>query len=134
MQRPLRCGDYATLLQRPAHSAFPRELNDLDALRPGARVNGLAGFVLHSTVRMQFTDSDTRRPGIPLERMETPDVLACVEPFTAARPGELELLGRGAIRLRKTSGSVLVSEVSAIRRPYWTEAAPDATATRQKTG
>lgn len=59
---------------------------------------------------MQFTDSDTRRPGIPLERMETPDVLACVEPFTAARPAELELLGRGAIRLRKTSGSVLVSE------------------------
>ncbi|MBL8975364.1 MAG: Crp/Fnr family transcriptional regulator [Myxococcales bacterium] len=55
-------------------------------------------------------DSDTKRPSIPLERMETPDVLACVEPFTAARPAELELLGRNTTRLRKTPGSVLSSE------------------------
>jgi len=55
-------------------------------------------------------DTETRRPSIPLERMETADVLACVEPFIAARPGELELLGRAALRLRKTAGSVLVSE------------------------
>ena len=55
-------------------------------------------------------DSDTKRPSIPLERMESADVLACVEPFTAARPAELELLGRNAARLRKTPGSVLSSE------------------------
>src|SRR5688572_5667763 len=59
---------------------------------------------------MQLTDSETKRPNIPLERMETADVLACVEPFTAARPAELELLGRTAVRLRKVPGSVLVSE------------------------
>lgn len=59
---------------------------------------------------MQPMDTETRRPSIPLERMETADVLACVEPFIAARPGELELLGRTAQRLRKTAGSVLVSE------------------------
>jgi len=56
------------------------------------------------------TDSDTKRSAIPLERMETVDVLACVEPFIAARPAELELLGRTAVRLRKAPGSVLVSE------------------------
>ena len=56
------------------------------------------------------TDLDTKRPAIPLERMETADVLACVEPFVAARPAELELLGRTAVRLRKAPGSVLVSE------------------------
>ena len=56
------------------------------------------------------TDSDTKRPAIPLERMETVDVLACVEPFVAARLAELELLGRTAVRLRKAPGSVLVSE------------------------
>jgi CRP/FNR family cyclic AMP-dependent transcriptional regulator len=55
-------------------------------------------------------DSEARRPTIPLERMETADVLACVEPFTAARPSELELVGRSAVRLRKAAGSVLISE------------------------
>lgn len=59
---------------------------------------------------MQPIDLETRRPNIPLERMETADVLACVEPFTTARPAELELLGRTALRLRKTPGSVLISE------------------------
>lgn len=59
---------------------------------------------------MQNIDSETRRPTIPLERMETADVLACVEPFTAARLGELDLVGRSAVRLRKAAGSVLVSE------------------------
>ncbi len=59
---------------------------------------------------MQLLDSDSKRPSIPLERMESADVLACVEPFTAARPAELELLGRNAARLRKTPGSVLSSE------------------------
>jgi len=56
------------------------------------------------------TDLDSKRPSIPLERMETADVLACVEPFITARPSELELLGRTAVRLRKAPGSVLVSE------------------------
>ncbi len=73
-------------------------------------MGALASFVLHSTIRMQNIDSDTRRPTIPLERMETADVLACVEPFTAARTGELELVGRSAVRLRKAAGSVLISE------------------------
>jgi CRP-like cAMP-binding protein len=59
---------------------------------------------------MQLTDSETKRPNIPLERMETADVLACIEPFVTARPAELELLGRTAVRLRKVPGSVLVSE------------------------
>ena len=56
-------------------------------------------------------DTETKRPiTIPLERMETADVLACVEPFTATRPEELELLARSAVRLRKTPGSVLLGE------------------------
>jgi len=42
--------------------------------------------------------------------METADVLTCVEPFVAARPAEIELLARSAVRHRKTSGSVLMSE------------------------
>ncbi len=59
---------------------------------------------------MQVLDSDTKRPSIPLERLETSEVLACVEPFTAARSSELELLGRSTVRLRKPPGSVLISE------------------------
>jgi CRP/FNR family cyclic AMP-dependent transcriptional regulator len=56
-------------------------------------------------------ESEAKRPiTIPLERMETADVLACVEPFTAARPEDLELLARSAVRLRKTPGSVLLGE------------------------
>jgi CRP/FNR family cyclic AMP-dependent transcriptional regulator len=57
------------------------------------------------------TESEARRPNnIPLERMETVDVLACVEPFTTSRPAELELVARSAVRLRKTPGSVLLGE------------------------
>ncbi len=60
---------------------------------------------------MHTVESETKRPNtIPLERMETVDVLACVEPFMAARPSELEGLARTAVRVRKTPGSVLVSE------------------------
>jgi CRP-like cAMP-binding protein len=56
-------------------------------------------------------ETEAKRPTtIPLERMETVDVLACVEPFTAARPAELELVARGAVRLRKPPGSVLIGE------------------------
>ena len=56
-------------------------------------------------------ETETKRPNnIPLERMETADVLACVEPFVTARPAELEQLARATIRLRKAPGSVLTGE------------------------
>jgi CRP/FNR family cyclic AMP-dependent transcriptional regulator len=58
-----------------------------------------------------LTESEAKRPNnIPLERMETVDVLTCVEPFTAARPAELDQVGRTAVRLRKPPGSVLIGE------------------------
>jgi CRP-like cAMP-binding protein len=53
---------------------------------------------------------DNRRPLIPLERMTPAEVLACVEPFTAARPEEIEQLGKAAVRLRKAGASVLIAE------------------------
>jgi CRP-like cAMP-binding protein len=57
------------------------------------------------------TESEAKRPNnIPLERMESVDVLACVEPFTAARPAELEQVGKAAVRLRRPPGSVLIGE------------------------
>lgn len=56
-------------------------------------------------------ETEAKRPlNIPLERMETVDVLACVEPFTASRPAELELVARSIVRLRKPPGSVLIGE------------------------
>src|SRR5690606_12903590 len=55
-------------------------------------------------------ESETRRPSIPLERMEAQDILSCVEPFTAARPAELEVLGRTAVRVRKPPASVLAHD------------------------
>lgn len=54
--------------------------------------------------------STATRPNIPLERMDVRDVLACVEPFTTAAPEEVARLAQGAVRLRKTSGTVLVGE------------------------
>ncbi len=42
--------------------------------------------------------------------MDTADVLACVEPFIAARPTEITTLVRAAVRLRKSSSSVIVNE------------------------
>lgn len=42
--------------------------------------------------------------------MESQDILSCVEPFTAARPAELEVLGRSAVRVRKAPGAALVHE------------------------
>jgi CRP-like cAMP-binding protein len=53
---------------------------------------------------------DVRRPMIPLERMTPAEVLSCVEPFTAARPEEIEQLGKATVRLRKAAGSVLIAE------------------------
>lgn len=56
-------------------------------------------------------DSTSRpRPMIPLERMPNAEVLSFVEPFTTARPEEIEGLAKAAVRLRKTSGTVLVAE------------------------
>ena len=54
--------------------------------------------------------SEQRRPSIPLERVPVADVLAVVEPFTAARPEEMEALAKTAVRLRKPAGSVIVAE------------------------
>lgn len=53
---------------------------------------------------------ESQRPSIPLERMSTADVLACVEPFTAARPAEMDVLSKAAVRLRKPNGTVIVAE------------------------
>ncbi|MBK8266143.1 MAG: Crp/Fnr family transcriptional regulator [Nannocystis sp.] len=55
-------------------------------------------------------DSETRRPNIPLERMETAEVLACVEPFMSARPAEIEALARAAVRVRKPGGGAILLE------------------------
>lgn len=54
--------------------------------------------------------SDSRRPSIPLERMETAEVLTCVEPLVAARPAEIDLLARAALRLRKPTGAAILAE------------------------
>ncbi|MCH9685537.1 MAG: Crp/Fnr family transcriptional regulator [Deltaproteobacteria bacterium] len=51
-----------------------------------------------------------RRPMIPLERMPISDVLSCVEPFTAARPEEIELLAKSTVRFRKAASTVLIAE------------------------
>lgn len=65
--------------------------------------------VLLNRSAMALVD-DARRPLIPLERMAPADVLSCVEPFTAARPEEIEQLAKVAVRLRKPAGSALVAE------------------------
>lgn len=54
--------------------------------------------------------SETRLHTIPLERMATGDVLSCVEPFTAARPQEIEQLAAAAIRIRKPAGAPILEE------------------------
>lgn len=56
------------------------------------------------------TAPEGRRPLIPLERMPVAEVLSVVEPFTAARPEEIDHLAKAAIRLRKPSGNVLIEE------------------------
>lgn len=62
--------------------------------------------------------ADSRRPAIPLERLPVPEVIAVVEPFTAARPEEVEVLASAAVRIRKTSGTVLVEEGSPAEGVY----------------
>ncbi|MBV1857562.1 MAG: Crp/Fnr family transcriptional regulator [Nannocystaceae bacterium] len=57
--------------------------------------------------------ADSSRPAIPLERLPVPEVIAVVEPFTAARPEEVEVLASASVRIRKTSGTVLVEEGAA---------------------
>lgn len=68
----------------------------------------LAREVLCVTVDM--TGPEERRPTIPLERMPTEAMLACVEPFCAARPGELDLLAQATTRVRKPGGTLLLRE------------------------
>lgn len=58
------------------------------------------------------TPSDSRLHTIPLERMPVADVLTCVEPFTAARAPEIELLAQAAVRLRKPAGAPIIEEGS----------------------
>ncbi|MEM6294718.1 MAG: Crp/Fnr family transcriptional regulator [Myxococcota bacterium] len=53
---------------------------------------------------------ETRRTVVPLERLPVNEVLAVVEPFTAARPEEIDTLCAAATRLRKTAGTVLLEE------------------------
>lgn len=53
---------------------------------------------------------DSRPHTIPLERMTTGDVLSCVEPFTAARPQEIEVLAQAAVRIRKPAGAPILEE------------------------
>ncbi len=57
--------------------------------------------------------TDSRLPTIPLERMPVADVLSCVEPFTAARPQEIEQLAAAAVRLRKPAGAPIMEEGAA---------------------
>ena len=57
--------------------------------------------------------TDSRLPTIPLERMPVADVLTCVEPFTAARPQEIEQLAAAAVRLRKPAGAPIMEEGTA---------------------
>ena len=54
--------------------------------------------------------SDSRRPVIPLERMESAEILACVEPFVSARPPEIEALARSATRVRRPAGGAVLHE------------------------
>ena len=67
----------------------------------------LARFLLSS---LGMTAKDQRRPAIPLERMPVEAMLACVEPFTAARNPELEVLARSVTRVRKPAGTALLRE------------------------
>jgi len=53
---------------------------------------------------------DARLQSIPLERMAVADVLGCVEPFTGARPAEIEALAAAAVRLRKPAGAAIIEE------------------------
>lgn len=47
---------------------------------------------------------------IPLERLPVSEVLAVVEPFTTARPEEIDDLAKAAVRFRKAASTVLVAE------------------------
>ncbi len=59
-----------------------------------------------------------RRSAVPLERLPVSEVIALVEPFTAARPEEVEALAASAVRLRKASGATLVQEGAAADSVY----------------
>lgn len=57
-----------------------------------------------------MTGPEERKPSIPLERMPTEAMISCVEPFTSARPPEVEVLARASTRLRKPASTVLLRE------------------------
>ena len=57
-----------------------------------------------------LTHDDARRTVIPLERLSVSEVLACVEPFCAARPDEIQELASSAVRMRKSAGTLLIGE------------------------
>ncbi|GEM_PF-2283604 len=50
------------------------------------------------------------RLSMPLERMTTEQMLACVDPFLASRPEEIGVLARATIRECKTARTVLLRE------------------------
>ncbi len=52
----------------------------------------------------------TPRTSIPLERMSSEEMLACIDPFLASRPEEVDTLARSVVRVRKGSGTVLLRE------------------------
>ncbi|MFV8756344.1 Crp/Fnr family transcriptional regulator [Nannocystaceae bacterium ST9] len=56
------------------------------------------------------TFMQTQRSSIPLERMSSEEMLACIDPFLASRPEEVDALARSVVRLRKGSGTVLLRE------------------------
>ena len=57
-----------------------------------------------------MTDTLRRRPTIPLERMPLSDALACVDPFEAALPEDLDALVDAAVRSTRKPGTVVLRE------------------------
>ncbi len=57
-----------------------------------------------------MTTAELRRPTVPLERLNTEAMLACVEPFSALAPADLDLIAAGTTRSRRPGGSVIVRE------------------------
>lgn len=53
---------------------------------------------------------NARNQSIPLERLSSEEMLACIDPFQAARSEELDILARSVVRSRKGTGTVLLRE------------------------
>ncbi|MEE9382234.1 MAG: Crp/Fnr family transcriptional regulator [Nannocystaceae bacterium] len=54
--------------------------------------------------------SEPRRPAIPLERMPTPQMLSCVEPFTVSPQCALDRIAAASSRQRVPAGTLLVRD------------------------